>query len=164
MYNTNFIVKYNDIENELLHKLKTNTEADSSSGFSEEDVLDVCDKLYRDELTSVFYAENIMDGKIDQGINYILEKLIENIEFKNILETLKTTYFVNDNSRHSGLSDEEILTAEKNALECVFLFLFSKHIFYLTHNCICQQLTTNKISNNLLEELKDKFTLILCNK
>jgi hypothetical protein len=162
MYNTNFKVKYNDIENELLNKFKMNPEPETE--FSEEDVLDVCDKLYRDELMSVFYIDDDVYENIDIGINYILEKLIENNDFKNMLETLKTTYFLNEHIAKDELSEEDLIISKRHALEYVFLFLFSKPLFYLTHKCICQHLTSNTIENDILKDLKEKFTSILCNK
>ena len=42
--------------------------------YNKEDILLICDKLYRDELISVFNASNLLDDKIDNGMKYVLEK------------------------------------------------------------------------------------------
>ena len=77
MYKTDFKVKYHDIEQELIEKNKSTCEYDN------QDILDICEKLYRDEFISVFDAENIYDDKIDIGMKYVYNKLILNKEFNN---------------------------------------------------------------------------------
>jgi len=92
MYNTQFKVKYNTIEVELINKLKVKTSQEDNEEHDEmkdlendldndlendldndleddeenyeytsQDVLDICNKLYMDELISVFDSENIFD-------------------------------------------------------------------------------------------------------
>ena len=94
MYNTQFKVKYNDIETELIHKLQNekkyetnrnqNDNADEKTGeyiYNEQDVLDICYKLYNDELLSVFNAEDLEDNKIDNGMKYVYEIMMQNEKF-----------------------------------------------------------------------------------
>ena len=55
MYNTKFKVKYFEIEEELLHRLKNKIpkehedNEDDEYEYSNQDILDICNKLYRDE-------------------------------------------------------------------------------------------------------------------
>ena len=133
MYNTNFIVKYKDIENDLINKKSYNIE----------DIQVICDKLYRDELCSVFYAEDIIDDKIDEGYKTIYGKMILNLEFKHVIFQLKSIVIKNNSSIEDN-NDSDFL---------ILLSLFSKNMFYITHKCICQQLTLQKIDNILLDEL-----------
>ena len=108
MYNIDFKVKYQDIQEELVLKLKKkpekeydpkvneNPDDEYEYEYSNQDVLDVCDKLYRDELCSVFYAENILDDKIDQGMTYVLEKMLVNSDFKNIIDKMRELLYLNE--------------------------------------------------------------------
>lgn len=157
MYNTEFKVKYYDIKDELIWKLKNKTteelqdNSDLEYEYSNTDILLICDKLYRDELASVFYAENIMDDKIDIGMRYVLEKMINNNDFKDIIDKIKQICFVDE----SGcLSDAEQLYFNQNSDFMVMLTLFQKDYFYIFHKCICQQLTQGTIDNELLVEFK----------
>lgn len=152
MYNTDFKVKYFDIREELLCKLTSNSE--TYSIYTEEDILDICNKLYRDELTCVFYAEDITDDKIDSGIKFISEKMMANHEFNIVLNELRIKY-------HNWMSSFPVDSDNKdhqNIDFIIFLTLFSNKIFYIMHKCICQQLLVEKIDHDLLTELK-KLTL-----
>jgi hypothetical protein len=42
--------------------------------------------------------------------------------------------------------------------------LFSQTLFYITHKCVCQQLTTGTIDKNLLNELKTRTIEVLNDK
>ena len=175
MYNTKFIVKYHDIQEELVLKLKNKTEkeyqenSDDEYEYSNKDILDICDKLYRDELCSVFYAENIIDDKIDKGLQEVLQLMLLNTDFKNIIEDIKKIVYGIEISNRSGLNknkdnDEFEENFKENSTFFVFMILFSQNIFYITHKCICQQLDTGIIDNCLLEEIKKHSIVILQNK
>lgn len=147
MYNTNFIVKYHDIKNDLLLKIQNG----NCDDYNVEDIENICNKLYRDELISVFFADNLMDDKIDNGIKYISQILISNSEFEKVLIELREKYI-------SYMSDilinsENNADNERNIDFIIFLNLFSNNIFYITHKCICQQLKENFIETQLLVEL-----------
>lgn len=150
-YNTQFKVKYNDIEKELIYKLKNKTpekyeeNPDEEYNFSSQDVLDICNKLYRDELSSVFGADDIVDDKIDLGMKQVFEKMCINIEFNKIIEEL-TQICIN-----SFLQNEQKLLDLK---QMIIIILFSQDIFYITHKCACQQIEVGTIDNDLLIELK----------
>ena len=151
MYNTDFKVKYHDIKEELL-KNKTPQELESNPDkeceYSNQDILDICNKLYRDELVSVFYADDIIDNKIDNGIKCILEQMMLNNDFKLLVDDLKY-YFLNDNYEESI---KTYFTQNSNFM--IILTLFNPEFFYIFHKCICQLLTLGTIDTNLLNEIK----------
>lgn len=154
MYNTGFEVKYHDIMEELIYKLKHNTEEDCEHEYTTQDILDICDKLYIDELCSVFYSEDILDDKIDQGMKYVFEKMLDNQEFKILFNKIKEGYF-NETFIDSGLTEEEKQNLRNNSHIMVILTLFSKELFYITHKCICQQINTGIIDDSLMEKLNE---------
>ena len=146
MYNTDFIVKYHDIKEELLEKKNLNNFIE----YSEDDILDICSKLYRDELTSVFYAEDITDEKIDHGIKEISEKMLTNQDFTDIMIELRIQF----QNYMANIFIDSDNNDYKNIDFIIFLTLFSDNIFYIMHKCICQQLLEGNINNLLLLELK----------
>ncbi len=156
MYNTNFIVKYNDIQEELL---KNNND---ESEYSNEDILDICNKLYRDELVSVFYADDLLDDKIDSGMKYILEKMLENNDFK-LLTNEAIVKFKNSCIEEGEGEEGEGEERENNFKMILILTMFSQECFYLFHRCICQQLTLGIIEIDLLVQLKQYFKEIFNN-
>ena len=171
MYNTKFIVKYHDIQEELVLKLKNKTEeeylenSDDEYEYSNKDIIDICDKLYRDELCSVFYAENIIDDKIDKGIQETLQIMLLNNDFKIIIEDIKKViYSIETPNRKGDIKDDLEEKFQENVTFFAFMILFSQNVFYITHKCICQQLDTGIIDNNLLKELKKHSIDTLHNK
>ena len=160
MYDTNFIVKYHDIQGEL--ELIKHNEIDNNS-YSSQDILDICNKLYRDELCSVFYAEHIMDDKIDKGLKYIFELMLVNPDFKAVIDKIKALIHLKNKDyvkESMNLETAELETAELETLEIIFI-LFSENIFYLTHKCICQQITTEHIDNEIIKTLLKILSQIL---
>ena len=79
MYNTKFQVKYYNIEKELLSNI--NLVEEYQYQYSPQDVLDICNKLYRDELLSVFDLEFFEDDKMNEMI-------------KNVYNTRKVLNFI----------------------------------------------------------------------
>ena len=152
MYNTNFIVKYHDIQSELIEKNNNTSEYDN------QDIIDVCDKLYRDEICSVFYADDILDDKIDQGYKFVYDKMILNEQFKSVIFEMNN--FISKTNILDDCSQEQ----PDNYDFFILLTLFSKDLFYLTHKCICQQFTLGTIDNDLLSQLLEKSTQILSDK
>jgi len=153
MYNTKFEVKYNTIENELIYKLKNKTpqeyaddEYEYEYEYSYDDIIDICDKLYRDELLSVFGAENLTDDKIYKGMIYVYDIMMTNNKFKEIVNVIYNQF----------MEDAE-LTSEKheNHQQLILFFLFSKHLFHITHKCVCQQIDVGKINDELLVTLSN---------
>ena len=164
MYNTDFVVKYHDIEEELLNKIKTDN--DKELGYTSEDVKLICDKLYQDELLSVFNVDNILDDKFDIIINEVFKTMMNNSEFVSIMEQGSQFFsgmndFYNDINNNISIKETNTETeSNDNNTILFFTVLFNQEIFYLTHKCICQMIQTNKIDNDLLVELKEKSRLM----
>jgi hypothetical protein len=169
MYNTQFRVKYNIIERELLSKLRNketktqenqkeddntkvndNTTEEDEYDYNEQDVLDICDKIYRDELLSVFRAEDLEDLIIGEIMNNVYNEIIKNPKFDEFIFEIETMYFKefieNENNKHR----------RKNLKQIILTSFFSQKLFHLVHKCICQQLETLMIDDNLLNELKEQ--------
>jgi hypothetical protein len=142
MYNTDFKVKYHDIKTELISKLENNKDEE----YVLQDILDICSKLYRDELTSVFYADHLMDDKVDIGMRTVLDKMMINPDFKNIVDEMKQYMYAEE----TNINEE---TTHMNEV-IVILSLFSENTFYILHKCICQQFSNGAIDIDLLVELK----------
>ena len=144
MYNTQFKVKYNDIETELVEKLN-NME---TTEYNLEDVSDICSKLYRDELMTVFDVNFILDDRIDKGMKNVYEIMMTNSNFKQLAYDLEDTYF------EEFIQNKE--EKEQQVRQLLLMILFSQNIFYIMHKCICQQIELNTIDDDLLVTLKQK--------
>ena len=190
MYNTAFKVKYYDIEQELIFKLKNKTELKHNNNnnneepnnhsieeeereeeegeddyeYTSEDIITICDKLYRDELLSVFYAESIIDEKLDKNMQYVLDQLNSNPEFKYIFDETKHLLYLHELDQTKNLTEEQKNIVKDNYDYVVLLTLFSQTLFYITHRCVCQQLTTGTVDTNLLNELNTRTIEVLNDK
>ena len=121
--------------------------------YTMEDVHLICEKLYRDELLSVFEVDTINDPNMDTGIKRVIERMIDNANFKQLLEDIK--HEIIDTSKFTG-TPTEIQNLERNSEYLIFITLFSQHVFYITHKCICQLFTVNEIDTELINQLKNK--------
>ena len=175
MYNTEFNVKYHDIENELVLKLKNKKvdkkldanlgeNSDEEYEYDNQDVLDICDKLYRDELLSVFYAENMLDDKIEKCMEYIYHKLMLNQHLTSIINDMKNILYLDELTQNLTITEENKNNLDENIRNIVLYTLFSQNVFYITHKCICQQLCGGIIDNDLLVELRKHTVNVLTNR
>lgn len=164
-YNIDFEVKYNDIYNELLHKLDK-TDLGSEEKYNIEDVTTICTNLYQHELISVFNASSLLDDNIDNGIQLVYDNWLSKYNpFVTILNNAKRHLFSNNNDNNVFLSSEQQMNLDQNSSYFLLLMLFSENIFYLTHKCICQLVKNSNIElpllinlDTLLEEtLKNRF-------
>jgi uncharacterized membrane-anchored protein YjiN (DUF445 family) len=113
----------------------------------------ICEKLFRDELLSVFGVETINDPNMDAGIKRVIEKMIDNKNFKQLLDDIKHELI--DFSNFSG-TPTQMENIRRNSEYLIFITLFSQHVFYITHKCICQLFTLDDVDPNLMDRLKDK--------
>ena len=170
MYDTKFIVRYHDIQEELNIILKKEEEEErgvkpvEDDQYSSQDILDICNKLYRDELCSVFYAEDIMDDKIDKGMKTVFDIMLVNPDFKAIIDKIKELLLLRESKNlelESGLDTINLESVNLDTINLeILLTLFSENIFYITHKCICQQITTGHIDSDLLENINQNTTFI----
>ena len=164
MYNTKFQVKYYNIEKELLSKI--NVVEEYQYQYSPQDVFDICNKLYRDELLSVFELEYFEDDKMNEMIKNVYNALMINLEFKKIIDEMlqfcfKDFFLDKMEDIPLNLKKEREDSIKK---QIILTTLFSQHLFYITHKCICQQLELGTIDNDLLVELKTHSIDIFTNQ
>ena len=104
-----------------------------------------------------------MDDKIDKGLKYIFELMLVNPDFKAVIDKIKALIHLKNKDyvkESMNLETAELETAELETLEIIFI-LFSENIFYLTHKCICQQITTEHIDNEIIKTLLKILSQIL---
>ena len=154
MYNTQFKVKYYDIEKELIQRF--NEKEKEENEYTMDDILDICSKLYRDEFLTVFGMEDFLVDKINEHMTYIYEKMIVNEGFKNIFEEMMNIYiqqfFKNNEKKNEN---------EESIKQLILLFLFSQQLFHIMHKCVCQQFELGIIDNDLLVELRNNSVEII---
>lgn len=144
MYNSKFHVKYFDIEQELLQKQQTNI----LSEYSKEDIEIICDKLYRDELLSVFYSEGIEEDAIDVNMKYVYQQMTSNAPFDSWLNELNVT------------AENDSTISKEDCKYILFMTLFSQPFFHLMHKCV-QQVLENEdttIDDELFAALKKEVS------
>ena len=118
-----------------------------------DDVYAICEKLYRDELLSVFNVQSISDENIDAGIKSAIEHMIDNQGFRQLLDDIKLKLIDFDN--FTG-TPTELENMKRNSEYLIFITLFSQKLFYLTHICLCQLFTVGEIDPELLLKVKEK--------
>jgi hypothetical protein len=167
MYNTRFLVKYNTIEHELLNKeeFKEDIDVDSSSDegdYSRQDVLDICTKLYVDELLSVFGADSVTDPEIETTMNNIYDEMLLNQEFKKVMTDIEKECAQKFLNSPDSVTQDNPPENNSSALRQIIIdILFSQHLFYITHQCICQQLELGSINIELLSTFNTQFRFLL---
>lgn len=126
---------------------------DEEYEYTLDDVYTICEKLYRDELLSVFNVQSISDENIDAGIKAAIEQMIDNESFRKLLDDIKVNLIDFDNFVGTP---EELENMKRNSEYLIFISLFSQKLFYLTHICLCQLFTVGEISPDLLSKIKEK--------
>ena len=120
--------------------------------YTRKDITYICEKLYRDELLSVFDAESIDDPKMDEGIKAIFEALIKNEEFQSFL--VEMNGLLSDPS--TAKTETELANLKRNTDYLIFITLFSQQTFYLTHKCLCEMLTLGHVTPEMMDQLKQR--------
>ena len=133
--------------------------SDEEFEYSSQDILDICNKLYRDEFLSVFDAENLSDNKIDEGMKYIFDIMVTNKKFNEII--IEITHKL----KEFYLKNEEVSNEKLDHLkQLIIMSLFSQNIFYITHKCICQHIESGTIDEELLIKLRKHSIDIINNQ
>jgi len=130
---------------------------DEDLEYTLEDVQIICDKLYRDELLSVFNVSSTDDEKMDTGIKASIERLIDNKDFRDFMEDVKIQLI---DFEHFVGNPAEMENMKRNSEYLIFITMFSQKLFYLTHICLCQLFTVNEIDPELLLRIKEKILYI----
>jgi hypothetical protein len=143
----------NNNEKVINEKDNDDDDDDEEYEYTLDDVYTICEKLYRDELLSVFNVQSISDENIDAGIKAAIEQMIDNESFRKLLDDIKVNLIDFDN--FAG-TPEELENMKRNSEYLIFISLFSQKLFYLTHICLCQLFTVGEISPDLLSKIKEK--------
>jgi len=118
-----------------------------------------------------------MDDKIDKGMKTVFDIMLVNPDFKAIIDKMKELLLLRESknveleldtvtlgSVNLGSVNLDTINLESVNLATInleiLLTLFSENIFYITHKCICQQITTGHIDTDLLEILNQNTTFI----
>lgn len=131
----------------------TNGDLEEDYEYTMDDVYIICEKLYRDELLSVFKVNPNSETNIDNGIKNMLEQMIDTAIFKQILDDIKLV--VIDFNQFTG-TPTEIENIRRNSEYIIFITFFSQRVFYVAHKCFCQFLTVGEIDADLIHQLKEK--------
>jgi len=127
---------------------------DEDLEYTLEDVQIICDKLYRDELLSVFNVSSTEDERMDAGLKASIERLIDNKDFRDFMDDVKLQLI--DFENFVG-NPAEMENMKRNSEYLIFITMFSQKLFYLTHICLCQLFTVNEIDPELLLKVKEKI-------
>ena len=150
----------NDINIDDTNNNDTNNNDDSDSdddyNYTREDIMYICEKLYRDELISVFDAESLEDPKMDAGIKMVFQELLKHEQFGKFFVELSP--YIVDNSK--AKTEQEIFNYKRNSDYLLFIVMFSQQLFYLSHQCICKMLTNGQVEQELMDTLKSKLITV----
>jgi len=124
--------------------------------YTRKDIECICEKLYRDELISVFDAESLEDPKMDAGIKMVFQELLKHEQFSKFFVELSP--YIVDNSK--AKTEQEIFNYKRNSDYLLFIVMFSQQLFYLSHQCICKMLTDGQVEDELMNELKSKLITV----
>ena len=154
MYNTNFIVKYHEIETELAINALNDDECDFSEGenYSLNDIKLITDELYANEYLRAFNAIDYLDENIDINLRKIYTSLCSDEVFKNYIDEL-TNHYIEQYCKFCAIDGQNDID---DINYCCFISLFSKELFHITHRLICHFLNFNEINNDIFDEIKLK--------
>jgi len=126
--------------------------------FTRNDVKIICDKLYRDELLKAFNVDTIF--KIAPRMRGTIRKMIKNKKFHSALYETKLILMDVGTEEYKDEETGDVASPD----ELIFYTLFNSQLFYMTHKCICEMLTTGTVTAELLSDLKSNMVDILRKK
>jgi hypothetical protein len=136
LYNIEIDVKYKNIEEELVQKIDNHQNADLDLdldlGYTKEDVLEICDELYRHEMLLVFEVNNISDKKVQSILSNIWIKIQNYPEFVKVIKKY----------------NEKLCQMD---IEQTFILLFNYTYFYNIHKCIVCMYNNLSMEKELLD-------------
>jgi hypothetical protein len=121
-YDTDFIVKYKQIADELMDKY------DELSDEGKEEADFMMDELFRHEILQVFQLKDINDEKIGDTLMQLWKMIKNHDMFRTFVESYKALYF------GDIMSDDVAFTS-----------FFGYNTFHAVHPCICEFLKTGGI-------------------
>jgi hypothetical protein len=125
-YDTEFIVKYKQIADELQEKY------DELSDDGREEADFMMDELFRHEILQVFQLDDINDEKIGNTLIKLWKMARNHDLFRTFVESYKELHF------DDSFTDDVVFTS-----------LFGFNTFHAMHPCICDYLKTGGINPDL---------------
>jgi hypothetical protein len=173
LYNCDYTVRYHEIEHDLLERMRMRQikilEAEYNAGFytgeipynkptkkefyyTNADINSICNKIYKDEFLSVFYADNIEDDNINTQMRLLYMLLTSHPGFKSIItDMIEILYKLGMTN-----TDEELRELQRQSKPIIFSTMFSQPLFYITHQCIIQMIRIRDIQPELITLLRNK--------
>ena len=173
LYNCDYTVRYHEIEHDLLERMRMRQikilEAEYNGGFytgeipynkptkkefyyTNADINSICNKIYKDEFLSVFYADNIEDDNINTQMRLLYMLLTSHPGFKSIItDMIEILYKLGMTN-----TDEELQELKRQSKPIIFSTMFSQPLFYITHQCIIQMIRIRDIQPELITLLRNK--------
>jgi hypothetical protein len=130
MYNCDVIITYKQTEEKFLSDKEVNNDSDDVN-----DVYFLCEEIYRIELLKIFNLTEFNTDIINNNVHHVFTQCVKYTRFKELLDVLNT--------------------CNSDDLEVVFMQLFSYDLLYISHSCIAQLLTQNKIDEYKIENLEN---------
>jgi len=152
-FDLEFKCQYKEVEKKYLKKKQSapdeasccKDEPDESSTvetIEDDDVLFLCEEVYREDFLKFFKLENFEDDIVNKKTEKLFKACSRNALFSSLITKIKIQIGV------SSADDE-----------CAFMQLFSYPFFYLTHECIKQYLLNGVINEGMSALIEDKVTL-----
>jgi hypothetical protein len=129
-YNIEVDVKYKSIEDDLITKIMNFPDVDL--GYTKEDVLEICDELYKHEMLLVFNVKNISDKKVQHILSELWDKIQSCPEFVKVIKKY----------------NEKLCQMN---MEQTFILLFNYSYFYNIHKCIVSMYNNLPMEKDLLD-------------
>lgn len=104
---------------------------------------DKADLYYKNDLINIFNVDE--DSDID-----VIQHNVEKI-YKDVLP------IINDNEKFKNILLYSASKIMSNDLEMGFMLLHSYDTLWIIHKCTCEIINTGKISNSILENIKENI-------
>jgi hypothetical protein len=113
---------------------------DDSLTLEDDDILFLCEEVYREDFLKFFKLEHYDDTIVNNKTSELYKVCSKNMLFSLLIHEVKT--------RGSALDDDE----------CAFMQLFAYPFFYLTHECVKQLILDGAVEEGLKAEIEEKVT------
>lgn len=150
-FDLGFKCQYKEVEEKYLKKKQSAVANETSccpdefstpDTIEEDDVLFLCEEVYREDFLKFFKLEHFEDDIINKKTEKLFKACSRNILFSSLIAKIKA---------HIGVASEDD--------ECSFMQLFSYPFFYLTHECIKQYLLNGAIEEGISAVIEDKVSM-----
>jgi hypothetical protein len=142
-----FKCQYKEVEEKYLHKKQADSvasclynepdETSISETLEDDDILFLCEEVYREDILTFFKLENYDDDTVNKKTEKLFKACSRGVLFASLIAKIKM---------HVGELEDE---------ECAFMQLFSYPFFNLTHECIKQYLMKGTVDPELSATIEE---------